>query len=669
MFTDCTAIALPADANSYPYILPILVSFCLGDGCTNYKESSEYVAVFSAPVHHLDFYSCVPDEICQNFYNATKESACGCTREAVDDKKLWQGFPFVISSTMPQVADEPYFEKPEIRLIDSAGKLCSSSKISVSAYLRDDENYFCARQFDALGKNALGSATERTVVQARGGIVRFNEIGTSASWECSTEFAIEFIYEIVQLEAQMSAGRFNPGRKIGLVWQHRVSSAVDTLVLMKPVPNLAAGQASNSVIVGVQGRCKTTACGNAKETVERSLRQVSVEVIHVPPTGGSAKNVTLHGTTIVTAIRGQAHFTDIGVPQSGTFYFRFFSLTAVSRVGPLLSNEFKVSSGEGMIFRVASSPGAAADATGGRRHLKGTEKSSIPVHAGIPYCAPIQLELNDAFGNLIDCEFGECPLEAYGYPAQVSSRNWFLRPGSDLRVQADFIQPPEAKPFFYSELTKCQEISGSTSVRGNRGILHFGCISTGIAGKGIRLRFTGPGGIHAITNPFDVIPGEISKLFIMDKENIQTSVVAGKSLATFFVVVTDGCGNKVTTEESQGMRIFLEDRGSRVLYGQTVRTTKDGYTYFDNVNIREVSPGNRYSLRAYVGPLPSAYDETNAIEVVHGPSKTIAIREQPVSAAQGSHIFASVVLLDEFKNIAENAKEFIGVSLIEGDRW
>ena len=208
----------------------------------------------------------------------------------------------------------------------------------------------------------------------------------------------------------MTEGRFNPMESIKVRWEHYVTVAVDHLILLQPIGDVRAGDAVSEVIVGVQGRCGTTGCV-AKESVDRSVRPVKVEVLEVPLPGRAPRNVTLNGTTTVQAIRGMARFTDLRLETIGNFYLRFTSDTVASSVAPLESPTFKTSAGEARVFEIVSSLGGS-----GERRLLSTTNGQF--RASTPHCEPIILELKDEFGNLVDCEFGECPTTKYGYGCQ-----------------------------------------------------------------------------------------------------------------------------------------------------------------------------------------------------------------------------------------------------------
>ena len=463
--------------------------------------------------------------------------------------------------------------------------------------------------------------------------MQFSEIGTHVN-NCPVTFDVEFVFETKHL------GRPEPDQMIGLIWRHTLGVAVDKLVLEHPMVNIVAGETYGGVTVALHGRCADTDCLQSVQ-IDRSTREVVVDVFEVPVDGFPAANVSLIGTTTAMSIRGKVMFTDLTIARRGTYYLQFRTDTVSSSVGPLVSPLFKVSPSGLSVLKVVSSP-------------------SDSISAAVPYCEPIELELTDSFGNRVDCQFGECPEDVFGYPHQTGSRSWFLRDGSNTRVQAEFVHPPDLRgTYFYPGLTKCQQITGSVYTTGIRGLVEFGCISTGVSGPGISLRFVAPafeGGllrmIEAISEPFDVIPGDVARLFVMKQPS--SPVVAGKTLSEIELVISDECGNLVTTEESQDLRIFAEDSLERPLFGDLVSKTKDGFIYYNNVQIRQASNGVEYRIQFHVGILPDVLDMTAPIEVVHGPSKQIQIRNQPNSVVQGVRMFADVVLLDEFKNIAEN---------------
>ena len=196
----CTARRLPSSGDSYPYSLTIVVSYCLGSGCENYQASSEYPAVFRAPVQYMAFYLCVPDVICQKYYYEYEDQwECGCTASILGDRtsigvKL---FPRTVT-TEQQVANEPYFYKPQIRLMDSNGELCHYSKLSIDVYMSPTttNGRGCASQFGDNGVKIVGKYEqgEKTTITAAGGIATFNGIGTHVN-NCAVNFQVEFVFE------------------------------------------------------------------------------------------------------------------------------------------------------------------------------------------------------------------------------------------------------------------------------------------------------------------------------------------------------------------------------------------------------------------------------------------------------------------------------------------
>jgi hypothetical protein len=649
---QCVAHGLPQDADSYQagYVVTVEVAYCLGEDCSDFKISSEYGVVFSAPVHSMAFYSCIPDEICQRYYRDHGDPRdCDCIAEEIGETKplrallshgwstgptddgVTKRFPWVKSTQPTQVANEYYFEKPEIRLLDDNGKLCTFSKLSVDVYMSSSlqTGSGCAK---LLGPNGVIPIGQRVSFTALGGVVRFSTIGTHVT-NCPIKFDMEFVFETKHI------GRSEVDQLIGLIWLHTVGVPVDKLVLEHPMANIAAGESGGGVTVALHGRCQETECSNTVP-IDRSTSRVVVDVFKVPRPGVPAANASLLGTTTAISIRGRVIFTDLSMARSGSYYMQFRSDTIASSVRPLTSPVFKVSPSHFSILKVVSAPDA--------------------ILVGIPYCEPIEVELADMFGNRVDCQFAECAEDLYGYPEQVDSRPWFLQDGSNTRVQTEIVRPPDLhEPYFNPALTKCAEISGSVYTSGVRGLVDFGCMSTGLSGRGISLRFFAPsfeGGlmrmVEATSKPFVVIAGDVSRLFVLKQP--KALAVAGELLSEIEIVLSDECGNPVTTENTQGLRVFAEDTQRRPLVGELVRKTRDGFVYYNNVQIRQASQGVKYRLKFYVGVLPDVMDITIPIEVVHAPGKQIAIRDQPVSVVQGLRMSAVVSVLDEFKNIAEN---------------
>jgi hypothetical protein len=388
------------------------------------------------------------------------------------------------------------------------------------------------------------------------------------------------------------------------------------------------------------------------------------------------------------SVNGYAVFSNISLVTVGTFYLEIFSSVSEVDTSPytVQIDPIKISSGPLAQLRVLKMPlswtvGAALD--------------------------PLVVEMGDKYSNRIDCEYGECALPLYGFPALNGKRDWNLLPFSDAVVTASVDQDSTrqfvpsstgrrrecgtSSNFIANEGT-CTCLGGSLIVAAIEGVATLDCLSLGMSGTFLPLMLSSRG-INLALAPISVEPGLYNGLYMMQEPMREENTAGGpmlfcemgKGCVGLSVQMVDMCGNfllvqekdkEVTVEVSAcptsagltGTKKEKTVRGRATFTGLIVTRAKnmpceieDSMLYLKKIqdqafvnSTQTLKPTclTRQTPYVFIFVGQGASVSSSAFLVDNGPMLTLEIVRQPGNAVQGSVLTVqpAVKLVDAYGN-------------------
>ncbi len=183
-------------------------------------------------------------------------------------------------------------------------------------------------------------------------------------------------------------------------------------------------------------------------------------------------------------------------------------------------------------------------------------------------------------------------------------------------------------------------LSGTLTVAASSGVATFNGLSINNLGTGYTLSVTDGALTGATSTAFNIVVGAASKLVISTQP---VNTVAGATMASVVVQITDIAGNVVTGNTSNVTMAILTNPGGGTLGGTVTVAAVNGVATFSNLNINKTGVG--YTLRATDGGLSSA--TSSAFNITPGAASQLAFSTQPANTAAGATMASVVVQVQD----------------------
>jgi MYXO-CTERM domain-containing protein len=293
---------------------------------------------------------------------------------------------------------------------------------------------------------------------------------------------------------------------------------------------------------------------------------------------------TLGGTATQAASGGVALFADLTLDHQGSGYKLNATGTGVSSA---VSNAFNIT------------PGAATK-------LAVSQQPTLSV-AGEPIAPPVQIAVEDDFGNRVPTYTGDITIALQA------------NPGSGT-------------------------LGGTTTVAAMSGVASFADLTIDRAATGYTLRATATDLTMVDTAAFDVISGSASAIAFTTQP---TDAAAGEPFSPAVVVtVRDSQGNTDPTFAGN-ITLSITNPGSATLAGTISVLVANGTATFDNVSIDKV--GLDYTLTATAAGVPSATSAT--FDITSAPASTYVQTGLAANVAAATTQAVVFTAHDQFGNV------------------
>ena len=614
----------PINAGSYPIQKVIsMTAIALGNSLLSVSKKVS----ITAPVRELVVDYCVTQRICEEYFPDRLNNTCPCTTER---------------PTLPQIINEPFFWFPRVRLLDSAGKLAERSTLPVTIQV-----------FGSTCYKVLGESTMRAV----GGVANFSAqgVGQQAGDICPPPKKDELI------EFAITANFLDEGLTVVSVaqpklpdpWAIQVAVGVQSTKLHSEMPVAIAGVpvATNVTVEFFTLQTYGLAAG-IRVTRLFTTRRVKVSAQRLLA-DGTLEPAILGGTTLASVTNGLAVFSDLTIFTVGTYDLRF----ATEEYGAGLVQTYrgtKVRANAFAKLNVLRQPGDAP--------------------SSVSLSSQVRVELLDAFQNRLTCEYGECPVGPFGYPALVHERAWSLAPQSDLVVTARVERALPARAANASVESTCAALSadpdcacGPRVAFASRGVGVFECLTVGAAAPAYVLALSA-GDMTVHTQSFSVRPGVLALLVIARQPG--TLAVAGQALDPPQVLPLDKCHNQITADD-QGTVITASVAPGRHsgLFGVLSAVPVRGVATFGALRFKRATEDEvGYTIVFSVGAIQA---ESAPVLVNNAPMEEIYVLEQPGDAVQGFPLTRqpAVRLIDRYGNevTLDEADMVISATIVAGE--
>ncbi len=364
-------------------------------------------------------------------------------------------------------------------------------------------------------------------------------------------------------------------------------SQVPTQLAVTAQPGAAAAGAA--ITPGVQ-----VAIRDSLGTTVAGATPLVTVALGTNPGGG-----TLAGTVGKSAIGGIATFSDLSVDKAASGYTLTASaagLAGATTVG------FDITPGAASQLAFSVSPGTAT--------------------AGSPITPPVQVTVQDAFGNTV----GTAPV--------VVTIGIGTNPGGGT-------------------------IAGTITRTTVNGIATFTDVSIDKAGTGYTLTAAAPGLAGASSAPFNIIPGLAARLAFTVQP---TAAAAGTTIAPAVrVTVQDQFGNTITAATSVITLAIGSNPVGGTLVGTTSKSAVNGVATFTDLSIAKSGTG--YTLTAAASGVAAA--TSGPFDIAAGAAARVAFTVQPGPTVVGVTITPAVqaAIQDTLGNTVTTATNLITVAI------
>jgi len=200
-------------------------------------------------------------------------------------------------------------------------------------------------------------------------------------------------------------------------------------------------------------------------------------------------------------------------------------------------------------------------------------------------------------------------------------------------------------------------MSGITTVSAVAGVATFSGLVINKAASGYRLTASSANLPDAVTVPFSVIAGPVSKLAFTSEP---ATTIARTAIPNIQVSVQDAVGNVVVTSAAIINLRLVGDAGGATLLGSTSLSANRGIANFQGVMVSE--PGSGYTIAAEASGLSAAVSKP--FDQTVGAATQLAFLSDPPSTSPGAAIEAlSVAVKDAAGNTIKSATNSITLSI------
>jgi alpha-tubulin suppressor-like RCC1 family protein len=307
---------------------------------------------------------------------------------------------------------------------------------------------------------------------------------------------------------------------------------------------------------------------------------------------------TLSGTTTQSASGGTATFDDLSIDAAAAGYTLTFSATGLTGD---VSTTFDISAAAAAQVAFTTQP--------------------TNTTAGASITPAVQVEIQDAFGNLVNSS-------------------------ASVTVALDNNPGPGT-------------LSGTLTQNASAGTATFNDLSVDVAANGYTLSATSGALTNDTSDPFNITAGVAAQLAIRTEP---TATQAGSSISPAVEVeIQDASGNLVATATNSVAVAIGTNPGTGVLTGTTPVAAVAGVATFSDLSIDKTGTGYDldFTSTGLTGTTSASFDITAA-----GPS-TLVITGQPSNTTAGATISPAVTveIRDAFDNLVTTATNTVNLSI------